>query len=220
MNKNGILFQTLIPSQEFLEFIVLDSGTDTSALSLDLISPVPDFPRFMLQLHHTAPRYRLEKTLVSKPIWIYMFIPLLHLTTLELINLLWIWKAVCKPGFCFTFLNFFHHQQTLDSDSAFSVLFLPLIPVKSWTYDAEWGLYLGHSSYLVPIFSLSSSSSKNESLHWIVTGVETYLQFFLPSPLLDRIHSISSMKKLTAFFYRMSTIYQKFYTSYLIKFPP
>lgn len=48
MNKNGILFQTLIPSQEFLEFIVLDSGTDTSALSLDLISPVPDFPRFML----------------------------------------------------------------------------------------------------------------------------------------------------------------------------
>lgn len=88
MNKNGILFQTLIPSQEFLEFIVLDSDTDTSALSLDLISPVPDFPRFMLQLHYTAPRYRLEKTLVSKPIWIYIFIALLHLTALELINLL------------------------------------------------------------------------------------------------------------------------------------
>ena len=86
MNKNGIIFQTLIPSQEFLEFIVFDSGTDTSALSLDLISPVPDFPRFMLQI--TAPRYRLKKTLVSKPIWIYMLMPLLHLTALELINLL------------------------------------------------------------------------------------------------------------------------------------
>lgn len=49
--KNGILLHTLVPSQEFLDFTVSDSGTDSSAFSFYLVSPMADSPRFMLQLY-------------------------------------------------------------------------------------------------------------------------------------------------------------------------
>lgn len=46
--KNGTFFYTLISFQEFLDFPVLDSDSDSLVFNLYLISPISDSPRFML----------------------------------------------------------------------------------------------------------------------------------------------------------------------------
>lgn len=75
----GTLWHTLTPSQEFLDFTMLDSGGGSSVFRLYLVSPMSPSPIFMLQLYPpTAPRFRLKQTLVSMPIWIDIFITWPH----------------------------------------------------------------------------------------------------------------------------------------------
>ena len=174
MDKNGILFYTLIPSHELSEFIIPDSGTDSSALSLYLVSPVPASPRLMLQLYPLdCSQIQAQKDLGFQAyldIHTYSFTT--PTTTLELIHILRIWKAICTARLLCYSSQFLSPPTNIGYWLLiFSTPFLPLIPVKSWTYDAEWGLYdaewglyLGPSSYLVPVSSPSSTSSKNGAL--------------------------------------------------------